>query len=397
MFGISPVDGAQPNGPLLEASDGNFYGTTRAGGSNTCITFCGTVFRLSPSGEEAVVYSFGASAVDGEVPSGPLIQGSDGALYGLTSGGGAHGRGTAFRLTLKGAYSILYSFGSSVSDGAVPVGRLLQASDGNFYGATASGGANSCFQVPQGGGNCGTIFKLTADGVQTVLYSFGGSPSNGVTPNGSLIQGSDGNFYGTTLNGGANACSTVGATNNCGTIFRITPAGVQTVLHSFGATSTDAMAAQGPLIQGSDGAFYGTTASGGGGRCGHFFGCGTVFRITAAGSLTILHAFSTDSLLDGYGPSPFLIQAKDGNFYGTTGSGGASQGSMDGTVFRMTPSGAKTIFYSFGPLNVNPAKPEGGLIQARDGAFYGVTSYNGELGAVGDRSGSGTAFKLVVQ
>jgi len=316
----------QTNGPLFQASDGNLYGTTRAGGANFCNggRFCGTAFRVTPSGAETILYSFGASPLDGFSPLGPLIQGNDGALYGTTSRGGAHGQGTVFRITLGGAYTILYSFGASPGDGAVPVAGLIQASDGNFYGTTASGGANHCFQIPQSGGNCGTVFRLTPAGVETVLYSFGTSPSDGVTPSGSLLQGSDGNFYGTTVNGGANACSSSGATNNCGTVFRITPGGVETVLHSFGVSLSDGIAPQGTLIQGSDGAFYGTTVSGGGGQCGQLFGCGTVFRITAAGNLTILYAFATtNGRLDGNGPSPVLIQARDGNFYGTTGHGGA--------------------------------------------------------------------------
>jgi uncharacterized repeat protein (TIGR03803 family) len=385
----------QTNGPLLQASDGNFYGTTRAGGANSCGggAFCGTVFRLTPAGIETILYSFGASASDGFSPTAPLIQGSDGALYGVTSFGGAHGAGAVFRITLAGGYTVLYSFGASPSDGAVPVGGLIQASDGNFYGATASGGTNHCVQIPQAGANCGTVFRITPAGVATIVYSFGSSPSDGVTPNGSLLQASDGNFYGTTVNGGANSCSSSGETNNCGTAFRITPAGVATVLHSFGTSLIDGIAPQGHLIQGSDGAFYGTTASGGGGICGNIFGCGTVFRMTAAGNTTILYAFATTNFrADGYYPTPFLIQASDGNFYGTTGSGGASQADLAGTVFRLTPSGVKTILYSFGPLSpsTNPSNPVGGLIQGSDGAFYGLTFYGGATGA-------GTIFRLVVQ
>ena len=385
-------DGAQPNGPLLQASDGNFYGTTRGGGRSGCNVGCGVVYKLTPSGEVSVLYAFGASPSDGDRPLGRLIQGRDGALYGVTSSGGAYGGGTAFRVTLGGTYSVLHSFGASPSDGVVPVGSLVEASDGSFYGATASGGANHCANIPQTGGNCGTIFKISPAGAVTILHSFGASQSDGVSPNGSLLQGRDGNFYGTTVNGGANSCSLTGATNNCGTVFKITPAGVATVLYSFGASFADGMAPQGGLIQGSDGAFYGTTVSGGGGRCGGSFGCGTVFKITSAGQVTILHAFATTSRLDGDGPSPFLVQAKDGNFYGTTGSGGATQGDLEGTVFKLTPAGVKTTLYSFGPLNTNPSNPVGGLIEAGDGAFYGVTAYSGPAFA-----GSGTVFRLTVR
>lgn len=379
-------DGNQPNGPLLQASDGNFYGTTRAGGANRCRGFsnipCGTIFRVTPSGQETVLYIFGASPTDAFTPNAGLIQGSDGALYGTTSSGGVYGAGAVFRITLGGSYTVLYSFGATPTDGSAPVAALLQANDGNFYGTTASGGANHCVQIPQSGGNCGTVFRMTPSGAVTILYSFGTSAADGVTPLGSLVQGADGNFYGTTVNGGANSCSTSGETNNCGTVFRITPSGNLTILHSFGTSLADGIAPQGPLTVGSDGAFYGTTPSGGGGICGFAFGCGTVFRVTAAGSLTILYRFAvTGGRTDGDGPSPFLTLGRDGNFYGTTRSGGATPAASNGTAFRLTPSGSKTILFSFGPLLTNPADPLGGMIQGSDGAFYGVTA--------------GTVFKLV--
>ncbi|MEA3014615.1 MAG: hypothetical protein QOD42_3160 [Sphingomonadales bacterium] len=208
------------------------------------------------------------------------------------------------------------------------------------------------------------MFKITLNGVYTILHSFGATPTDGIVPVGGLTQASDGNFYGTTVNGGT--CPTIGAGNECGTAFRITPAGVLTILHFFGTSLTDGIAPQGPLILGSDGAFYGTTPSGGGGICGFQSGCGTVFRMTAAGSVTILYAFAvTNARADGYGPRPFLIQARDGNFYGVTGSGGATAADLNGTVFRLTPSGVKTILYSFGPLNMNPSNPEGGADPGR--------------------------------
>jgi uncharacterized repeat protein (TIGR03803 family) len=399
-FELVPTDGGQPNGPLLQASDGNFYGTTRAGGTNICRAPvdpipCGVIFRVTPGGVESVLYTFGASATDGYSPAGQLIQGQDGALYGLTSNGGAHGSGgTVFRITLNGGYSVLHSFGGFPTDGIVAVGGLVQASDGDFYGVTASGGANQCAQIPQAGSNCGTVFKVTPTGVATIVYSFGSSPSDGVTPTASLVQATDGNFYGTTINGGANAC---GGPNSCGTVFKMTPAGVMTTLHSFGMGQspgflpTDGIAPQSGLVQGRDGALYGTTASGGQGRCGFQYGCGTVFRITLAGELTILHAFAVDSREDGIGPTQYLIQGRDGNLYGMTGSGGAHVADLTGTVFRMTPAGVKTTLYSFGPSGSQPTNPVGGLVEGTDGAFYGVTAYSTNAG------GTGTVFRLTVQ
>lgn len=407
VFGITDGDGAQPSGPLLQLSDGNFYGTTPAGGTHICgpnAQSCGTVFKMTPSGDVTVLYSFGASSNDAYAPVSPLILGSDGALYGVTGGGGAYGGGTVFRITLAGVYSVLYSFGATATDGALPNG-IVQATDGNFYGTTVTGGANHCANIPQAGGNCGTVFKVTPAGVGAVLYSFGTSASDGVEPTAPLILGRDGNLYGTTVNGGANACSTQGETHDCGTVFRITPAGVVTILHSFGTGWTagsgflanDGIAPQGPLVQGSDGAFYGTTVAGGQGRGGGGFGAGTVYRITSSGDITILYQFALNNATDGYGPSPFLIQASDGNFYGTTGSGGTVGGDLNGTIFRLTPSGVKTTLYSFGPLNQAPSHPASGVIQAGDGSFYGIVSDNGRLGAVGNRFGQGAVFKMVVQ
>lgn len=160
----SVADGGQPNGPLLQASDGNFYGTTRAGGTNKCRTFenfCGTVFRITPSGDEAVLYSFGANPSDGQSPNGPLLQASNGLLYGTTSNGGLYGRGTVYQIGLDGVYKLLYSFGASPSDGSTPAAGLVEGRDGYLYGTTASGGANHCDQIPQSGSNCGAVFRIS--------------------------------------------------------------------------------------------------------------------------------------------------------------------------------------------------------------------------------------------
>lgn len=389
-------DGAWPNGPLVQASDGNFYGTTRSGGTQQCRpadpVSCGVIFKVQPDGTESVFYNFGSVTNDGYTPGGPLIQAADGALYGVTSNGGEYGGGgTVFKITLDGTYTLLHSFGGSADDGIVPVGGLIQATDGDFYGVTSSGGANHCVQVPQDGGNCGTVFKMTPAGATTILYSFGASISDGVTPLASLVQANDGNFYGTTSNGGANACSLAFATNNCGTLFKTTPSGETTILHHFGPTYRDPIAPQGALIQGTDGALYGTTASGGEGNCGWPFACGTVFRITLAGDLSIVHAFALNSREDGYGPSQYLVQARDGNFYGITNSGGTYLSDLNGTAFRLTPAGVITTLYSFGPLNDAESNPYGGLVEASDGSFYGVTTYSSHI------NGAGSVFRLVLK
>lgn len=389
-FGSKTADATQPNGPLIQAGDGNFYGTSRAGGVNLCRADripCGTIFRVTPSGNEAVLYSFGATSTDAYGPGAPLVQGRDGALYGTAASGGIYGAGAVFRIALDGTYSVLHSFGATPTDGATPAAGLVQGTDGNFYGTTSSGGANHCNNIPQAGGNCGTIFKMTPLGETTILYSFGASSTDGVEPLGGLLQASDGNFYGTTIDGGNNNCAS--GTNNCGTVFRVTPAGTVTILHSFGAGASDGLAPQGTLIQGADGALYGTTPSGGGGNCGFQYGCGTVFRVTLSGTTSTLSTFAVSSTADGHGPSPFLIQGKDGNFYGTTRSGGSYQCTSCGTAFKLSPAGMRTILFSFGPVNENPSDPGAGLTEGLDGALYGVT-FSSRIA-----TGSGNVFKLI--
>ena len=248
-FGATSTD-PRASGVLLQGSDGNFYGTTAyggigGGGTGVSVTGDGTVFKMTPTGEETVLHLFAAAPADGTYPA-VLIQGSDGNFYGTTGAGGANNAGTVFKLTPEGVETILYSFGGG-SDGGGGVG-LVQASDGNFYGTTGAGGAN----------NVGTVFKLTPEGVETVLYSFSGtsySGPDGANPVGQLVQGSDGNFYGVTSFGGLPS-PVVMNTTTCGTVFKVTPEGVETILHRF--SGPDGQDPNG-LVQGSDGNFYGTT------------------------------------------------------------------------------------------------------------------------------------------
>lgn len=261
--------------------------------------------------------------------------------------------------------TVLYSFGNS-GDGQNPQASLIQASDGNFYGTTDAGGATGE----------GTVFEITPAGVETVLHSFGNS-GDGDHPQAGLIQGSDGNFYGTTYDGGA---------NDDGTVFKITPAGMETVLYSFGS-SGDGYTPAGGLIQGSDGNFYGTTSSGG----AHSFG--TVFKITPGGAETVLYSFGANG--DGDADEPFagLIQGSDGNFYGTTALGGLTSA---GTVFKITPAGAETVLYSFANGKANDGQHPRGLIQGSDGNFYGTTNAGGanSRGTVFEITPSGTETVL---
>lgn len=296
----SCTDGSNPQAGLVLATDGNFYGTTRNGG-----TAFGTVFKITPSGALTTLYSFGFTT-DGAYPQAALVQGADGNFYGTTSGGGPGGSGTVFKITSTGTLTTLYDFAFAV--GASPQAALVQGADGNFYGTTFSGGAH----------NAGTVFKITSSGTLTTLYNF--ALTDGSSPAAALVQGSDGNFYGTTSSGGA---------HNLGTVFRITPGGTLTTLLSFDAADGESPYAN--LVQATDGNFYGTTVYGGANTSANCpTGCGTVFQITPAGTLTTLHSFNA---ADGVAPFAGLVQGADGNFYGTTLSDGASG---NGTVFSLS-------------------------------------------------------------
>jgi uncharacterized repeat protein (TIGR03803 family) len=310
-FGSSPTDGAGPNAGLVQGSDGNFYGTTQNGGNGPCFGGCGTVFRISASGNYTSLYSFVGYPNDGANPYAGLMQGSDGNFYGTAVDGGANNFGTVFRISPSGTYTSLYSFGSSPADGENSFAGLVQASDGNLYGTTYFGGTSTnCY-----GGGCGTVFQISPSGSYTSLYSFGSSPTDGAGPNAGLVQSGDGNFYGTTLYGG---------TYGDGTVFRISPVGSLIIIWSF-TGCRDGANPYAPLVQGSDGNFYGTTQNGG------TYGVGTAFRITPGGSLTIIWSFTGGS--DGANPLAPLVQGSDGNLYGTAVDGGANNG---GSVFTLT-------------------------------------------------------------
>jgi uncharacterized repeat protein (TIGR03803 family) len=286
----------------VQGSDGNFYGTTASGGA----FFQGTVFRMTPSGAITVLHSFNSFLSEGAIPIAGLVQGSDGNFYGTTALGGAHFKGTVFKIDATGNLTTLRSFSGSPSEGTNPVGALVQGSDDNFYGTTASGGEH--FQ--------GTVFRITPAGALTVLHSFSGYPSEGAIPIAGLVQSSDGNFYGTTALGGAHFK---------GTVFKIDATGSLTTLHSFSGSPSQGANPVAALVQGSDGNFYGTTALGG----AHLKG--TAFKIDATGSLTTLHSFS-GSPSEGAVPFAGLVEGSDGNFYGTTALGGAHG---EGTVFKL--------------------------------------------------------------
>lgn len=354
-------DGANPLAGLCQGADGNFYGAAQYGGSNGD----GTVFRISPSGVFALLHSF--SGADGQVPTAHLTQGTDGNFYGSTSGGGDTFDGTVFRITPDGTLTSLHSF-SYTMDGSIPA-PLFQGADGNFYGTAASGGA----------GRSGTIFRLTPGGDVTVLHAFSDDGGEGSNVNSGVLQDQNGDLRGVTFYGGA---------YGSGTLFDLTAGGVFSVQHDFGRTfNAEGASSIAALVQGPDGSFYGTAQSGG------FTNNGTVFKIDAVGTVTNLHDFSvrdaSGNNADGVSPQAGLILGQDGNFYGTTHDGGVSG---SGTIFKVTPAGEFTLLHSFtlrddNFFNEDGATSSASLVQGADGSFYGTA-------ILGGANGNGTIFKI---
>jgi uncharacterized repeat protein (TIGR03803 family) len=301
------------------------------------------------AGTETVLYSFGSSATDGSAPLSGLIMDGAGNLYGTTSAGGTYDLGTVFKISSNGTETILHAFSGGTTDGQFPLRRLVMDSAGNLYGTTALGGAN----------DLGTVFKISAAGTETVLYSFAGKQQ----PSGGLIMDSAGNLYGTTAGGGA---------NDDGTVFKIGPNGTETVLHSFAGGTTDGARPEAGLIMDSAGNLYGTTLVAGANQAG------TVFKIDlTTGTETVLYSFS-DNTTDGADPQAALTMDSAGNLYGTTVDGGAHS---DGTVFKITGTGTETVLHSFAGGTTDGAKPQAALIMDGAGDLFGTTqsggTYNG--------------------
>ena len=395
-------DGGNPvAGPLVQGPNGNLYGTSSEGGTNCNIGVnddgCGSVFEVTPAGKLAAIYSFcpQVSCTDGESPQRALVLAANGNFYGSTLQKGMNGYGTIFEVTPAGKLTTLYSFcfQTNCADGVNP-SRLLQAADGNFYGETE--------EVDR---DAGTVFEITATGNLTTLYSFCSQPNcaDGEIPWGGLVQGTDGNFYGVTNSGGPYAG---------GNVFKLSPNGsggwTENLLYSFCAhrntngSCTDGGGPEGALLEAPNGNFYGTTVSGGANGLG-----GTVFEVTPDGTLTTLYNFCSETgargiCLDGSEPAGQLVQASDGNFYGTTSLGGVPCNSSSryqegcGTAFRITPAGEFTPIYNFCSQGGCPDAglyPDAGLAQATNGTFYGLTYAGGDLGRC-NSGGCGTIFSL---
>jgi len=330
-----------PAGPIVaQGRDGSFYTNTVYGGTYND----GVVFKIAPNGTPTVIgelnTNYGATG---------LSLGADGNFYGTTSYGGlAGGYGTIFKVSANGKMTTLYEFSGQGEDG-YPMAPPIQANDGNFYG-TARGDLN---------GNGAEVYKMTPAGVEKPLFTF--VRKQGAAPADPLLQATDGNFYGTTGGGGASGrCGDYG----CGTVFRVTPNGTFTQLHSFLVKDFDGYYPYAPVTEGSDGNLYGTVTRGG------QYGYGIVYRINRTGNkYTILHSFN---ITDGEAPFTGLVQATDGNLYGTTMGGGASN---VGTIFRITSGGQFSVIYSFDPTTGK--YPSAGLLQNTNGKLYGFAGEGG--------------------
>ncbi|MDE3067179.1 MAG: hypothetical protein KGJ60_06455 [Verrucomicrobiota bacterium] len=335
--------------------------------SNFYGTTANSIFTMTPQGSLTVLTNLSfTTGGTGAYPDGNLIQGSDGNFYGTRSYIlSNYYAGMIFKMTSEGSMTILTNFvqtnGLFPGEFGSPEG-LIQGSDGNFYGTMAWG-----LEPPYDG----EIFKMTQDGILTALVNL--QFTNGFLPNAAPIEANDGSFYGTTPGGGD---SSLGSGEGGGTIYKMKPDGSLITLVIFEGTNGNGPF--GSLVQANDGNLYGTCAYGG------LYNKGLVFRMTTNGALTTVFNFNGT---DGARPFGTLVQASDGNFYGTTTEGGIG----DGTVFKMTPNGTLTTLMVF--QGANGAQPYGSLVQASDGNLYGTTSEGGDV-YPGNYPGDGTVFKI---
>ena len=355
----------QPESGLVQGIDGNLYGTM--------YSFDGAFFQMTPSGTLKTLHTFCqlANCSDGLTPN-AVIQATDGNFYGTTVYGGTGAEcsehcGTVFKITPSGVFTKLHDFCSvkPCLDGGWPLAGLVEGTDGNFYGTTSWGGTSYAgANIGNIGG--GTVFKITPGGELTTLYNFCSELDcyDGRNPAAPLIQATDGNFYGTTSVDGTYAYADAGG----GTAFQITPSGEFKTLYSF-CSENDCADGRYPiagLVEASDGYLYGTTEYGGG-----YGPYGTVFKISTDGELTTLYRFCPESgCADGSLPVAPLIQATDGNLFGTTANGGTAN---VGTIFEITPDGGFTSLHSFSHAATNGVNHLAPLVQDTNGTFYGTT------------------------
>jgi uncharacterized repeat protein (TIGR03803 family) len=334
------ADGGGPSAGVIRDSDGNLYGTTNIGGTSNG----GVVYKLDTAGQETVLFAF--NGANGSHPGAGVIRDSEGNLYGTAQGGGAGGGGVVYKLDNAGQ-TVLYSF-PQVS--ARPSYGVIGDSDGNLYGTAEYGGT----------GGQGVVYKVDATGQYTVLYSFTGEADGG-TPSSGVIRDSGGDLYGTTSLGGQ---------ANAGVVYKLDPAGQETVLYSF-TGGTDGANPQAGVILDPAGNLYGTTFAGGAA------GKGVVFKVNAAGDDTVLYSFTGGT--DGASPVAGVIRDSAGNLYGTTVSGGLSGACVYGcgVVYKLDAAGNQIVLHTFGETDTDGIEPYAGVVRDSAGNLYGTTYYGG--------------------
>ncbi len=367
-------DGSLPNSSLIRDSAGNLYGATVEGGvrSQYCSgggSGCGVVYRVDATGHETVLYAF-PHLIDGATPDAGVILDAAGNLYGTTYGAGAVNLGTVYSVHAAGAFTVLHSF--SIDDGHHPMGGVIRDAAGNLYGSAQKGDVD-------GSAAGGAVYMLDTTGHETVLFNFQ-HPAQGVRPLGSLLRDAQGNLYGTTYGGGKGAG---------GVVYKLSPAGQQTVLYSF-TGGADGGKPYAGVVRDAAGNLYGTTSGGGTGINTCYLsngvpggGCGVVFKLDPAGNETVLYTFTGGA--DGGNPYGGVVQDAAGNLYGTTANGGSFANCFTGcgVIFKVDSSGHETVLYTF-TGGADGAAPWAGVSRDSVGNLYGTTQYGGtsELGVV---------------
>ena len=314
----------------------------------------GTIFKVNASGTETVLYSF-AGSPDGAYPYAGLLHDAAGNLYGTTKAGGVSGYGTVFKLDANGTESVLHSFGGG-TDGASPYAGVIRDAVGNLYGTTSGGQPDSRY---------GTVFTIDSSGTETVLYGFT-STSDGGNPGGILARDGAGNLYGTAGSGGV---------RDSGLVFKLDTEGIESALYTFSGKNGDPIGPSSGLIRDDQGNFYGTSIAGGTHRNG------TVYRVNTKGRETVLYSFAGGS--DGAGPSGELVLDSKGRLYGTTVAGGAAN---FGTVFMLSGIGKEKVLYTF-TGGADGGRPVAGLVRDAAGNLYGSASRGG-------KTNHGVIFKI---
>jgi len=371
-------DGAQPHGALLLDPAGNLYGVTMKGGAQNT----GTVFKLDTAGNESVVYSFGGQS--GGRPNAGLVRDAAGNFYGTTTFSytcqAVYGCGNVFKMDPAGNVTVLHTFGGSSSDGANPVGPVVLDSAGNLFGATFTGGGTRCQRDGAGGKlvivGCGTLFKIDANGQESVLHAFG--ITDGAYPSAGLVQDTAGNLFGTAYQGGLENCKFSGL--GCGTVFKVDTTGQFSVLYSLqgGELGPDGAYPLGTVTLDPAGTLYATTSSGGapqpacpsvpqGGSCG------TIFQLTPAGKEAVLYSFKGLLGIPG-GPGAGMVRDAAGNLYGFAG----------GAIFKLDSTGQLSVLFTLTGYPDDATSDD--LALDANGNLYGL-SPNGA-------TGFGNVFKL---